>query len=85
MFYNTCSPTILELLPDSQYGTFSTGISSRLNVCDTTTVLFFRSRQSLPYHATILDADKMGTVLRYLLIPTELLWDAGTGPSSAHL
>jgi hypothetical protein len=29
--------------------------------------------------------DTMGTVLRYLFLPTELLWDAGTRPSSALL
>jgi hypothetical protein len=30
-------------------------------------------------------SDIMGTVLRYLFLPTELLWGAGTRPSSVHL
>jgi hypothetical protein len=30
-------------------------------------------------------SDIMGTVLRYLFLHTELLWGAGTRPSSAHL
>jgi hypothetical protein len=34
---------------------------------------------------TTSESDVMGTVLRYLFLPTELLLAAGTRPSSAHL